>query len=66
MIKYMMSFKHKKRINGYEGDYRPFWNLFELKADVIMIVMIGGGIGLRYSGLIPDECVEMFYTGLFK
>lgn len=61
---FSMSFKHKKRINGYEEDYRPFWNFFDLKAYVIMIVMIGGGIGLRYSGLIPDECVAMFYTGL--
>ena len=43
---YKMSQKHTKRIMGYE-EYRPFWHFFDLKAYIIMVCMMGGGIGLR-------------------
>ena len=29
-----------------------------------MAVMMGGGIGLRMAGLVPDWFVAFFYTGL--
>ncbi|MGN0679737.1 MAG: hypothetical protein ACI4JS_08760 [Oscillospiraceae bacterium] len=61
---FRMTKKHIKRIEGYEEDYRPFWNFFDLKAYIIMIVMMGGGIGLRVSGVFPDIFVAVFYTGL--
>ena len=60
---FKMSKKHTKRIVGYE-DYRPFWNFFDKKAYMIMVFMMGGGIGLRSSGLIPDFFIAFFYTGL--
>lgn len=60
---YKMSQKHTKRIMGYE-DYRPFWNFFDLKAYIIMIFMMGGGIGLRATGVFPENFIAFFYTGL--
>ncbi len=59
-----MTKKHIKRIMGYTEKYRPFWNFFDLKAYIIMAVMMGGGIGLRACGVFPDVFVAFFYTGL--
>lgn len=61
---YKMSVKHGKRIKGYNEDYRPFWNFFDLKAYIIMAIMMGGGIGLRAAHIFPDIFVAFFYTGL--
>lgn len=60
---YKMSVKHTKRIMGYE-EKRPFWHFFDLKAYIIMAVMMGGGIGLRAAGVFPDLFIAFFYTGL--
>ena len=40
------------------------WHFFDLKAYLIMAVMMGGGIGLRFSGLLPEIFIAVFYTGL--
>lgn len=56
--------KHSKRIMGYAEQYRPFWNFFDIKAYIIMAIMMGGGIGLRNAGVFPDIFVSFFYTGL--
>lgn len=56
--------KHTKRIHGYEEQYRPVWNFFDVKAYIIMAVMMGGGIGFRNAGVFPDMFVAFFYTGL--
>ena len=61
---YKMTRKHIKRIKGYEEDFRPFWNFFDLKAYIIMAIMMGGGIGLRAFGVFPDFFIAFFYTGL--
>ncbi len=61
---FKMSMKHGKRIMGYKEEYRPIWNFFDLKAYIIMAVMMGGGIGLRNAGVFPDVFVAFFYTGL--
>lgn len=61
---YKMSIKHNRRICGYTEPYRPFWNFFDLKAYCIMTFMMGGGIWLRYSGLVPEMFIAVFYTGL--
>lgn len=29
-----------------------------------MACMMGGGIGLRYSGLVPEVFIAVFYSGL--
>ena len=64
MMFYRMSLKHEKRIMGYMEKYRPVWNFFDLKAYIIMAIMMGGGIGLRNAGVFPDIFVAFFYTGL--
>ena len=61
---FMMTKKHIKRITGYEEEYRPFWQFFDLKAYIIMCVMMGGGISLRAFKLVPDFFIAFFYTGL--
>ncbi|MGN1414800.1 MAG: hypothetical protein ACI4WY_11215 [Anaerovoracaceae bacterium] len=59
-----MSIKHRKRIHGYEEDWKPIWHFFDLRSYCIMAVMMGGGIALRASGLVPDVFIAVFYTGL--
>ncbi|MGN1479582.1 MAG: hypothetical protein ACI4XH_07435 [Acutalibacteraceae bacterium] len=59
-----MSIKHRKRIHGYREEFRPIWHFFDLKSYIIMAVMMGGGIWLRSSGLVPDAFIAVFYTGL--
>lgn len=61
---FKMSMKHTRRIKGYRETWRPVWHFFDLKAYCIMAVMMGGGIWLRSSGLVPDVFVAVFYTGL--
>ena len=61
---FKMSRKHAKRIKGYEEESRPMWHFFDLKAYLIMATMMGEGIWLRYSGLVPDVFIAVFYTGL--
>lgn len=61
---YKMSIKHTKRIKGYKEEFRPVWHFFDLKAYLIMAFMMGGGIWLRASGLVPDVFIAFFYTGL--
>ncbi len=61
---YKMSGKHTTRILNYDEPTRPFWHFFDLKAYCIMAVMMGGGIWLRNSGLVPPVFIAVFYTGL--
>lgn len=63
MMFYKMSVKHTKRIISY-GEKEYFWKFFDLKAYIIMAVMMGGGIGLRAAGVFPDWFIAFFYTGL--
>jgi len=61
---FRMSQKHTKRIMGYAEERQPFWRFFDLKAYIIMAVMMGGGIGMRAAGVFPDWFVAFFYSGL--
>lgn len=61
---FKMSIKHTKRITGYQEEFRPVWHFFDLKSYCIMAVMMGGGIWLRSSGLVPNVFIAVFYTGL--
>ena len=49
---------------GYEDERQLFLRFFDLKAYIIMAIMMGGGIGLRAAGVFPDQFVAFFYTGL--
>ncbi len=61
---YKMSVKHTKRIMGYSEERQPFWRFFDLKAYIIMAVMMGGGIGLRAAGVsIPEPICRVFLFG---
>lgn len=64
MMFYKMTGKHVRRIKDYEEDFRPFWNFFDIKAYIIMSIMMSGGIGLRACGVFPDVFISFFYTGL--
>ncbi len=61
---YKMSVKHTKRIKGYPQETKPVWHFFDWKAYLIMAFMMGGGIWLRSSGLVPNVFIAVFYTGL--
>lgn len=56
--------KHTARILSYPDRPQFFLRFFDGKAFVIMAVMMGGGIGLRVSGLAPERFIAVFYTGL--
>jgi len=59
-----MSARHSRRIASYREETRPFWNFFDLRSYAIMAFMMGGGIWLRASGLVPGGFIAVFYTGL--
>lgn len=59
-----MSVKHTNRIKGYQERWRPVWHFFDGKAYFMMTIMMGGGIWLRMSGLVPEVFIAVFYTGL--
>lgn len=61
---YRMSMKHTRRIKGYPEQWRPVWHFFDLRGYCIMAIMMGGGVLLRTSGIVPDVFVAVFYTGL--
>ena len=56
--------KHTARILHYTEEFQFFLNFFDLKAFIIMAIMIAGGIYLRISGLAPDHFIAVFYSGL--
>lgn len=56
--------KHVKRILSYPGEKKPIWFVFDLKGYLLMIFMMGLGIGLRMSGMLPNEFFAVFYSGL--
>lgn len=56
--------KHTARIQGYQEERQLFLRFFDGKAFGIMAVMMGGGIGIRMSGLAPEVFIAVFYSGL--
>ncbi len=56
--------KHRTRIAGYEEEKQYFFRFFDGKSFLIMAFMMGGGIGLRASGVAPDVFIAVFYSGL--
>lgn len=64
MMFFRMTQKHTKRIMGYQEERQLFWRFFDLKAYIIMAVMMSGGIGLRAAGVFPNWFVAFFYSGL--
>lgn len=56
--------KHTGRIRARPEDRLPFWQFFNASSWAVMAVMMGGGITLRLSHLMPDWMIAFFYTGL--
>ncbi|MFR7479111.1 MAG: hypothetical protein ACLUUJ_09780 [Acutalibacteraceae bacterium] len=56
--------KHRTRIARYEEEKQYFFRFFDGKSFLIMAFMMGGGIGLRASGVAPDVFIAVFYSGL--
>jgi small-conductance mechanosensitive channel len=56
--------KHTGRIRARAEDRLPFWHFFNASSWAVMAVMMGGGMALRLSHLIPDWMIAFFYSGL--
>jgi small-conductance mechanosensitive channel len=56
--------KHTGRIRAREEDRLPFWNFFNASSWAVMAVMMGGGVALRLSHVMPDPMIAFFYSGL--
>jgi hypothetical protein len=59
-----ISLKHTKRILGYTEKLTSAFKFFDANSYIIMAVMIGIGVAVRLSGLVPDPGIAAFYTGL--
>ena len=46
--------KHASRIRGYEEDKTHLFKFFDKKGYIMMAIMMGGGIALRASGVVPE------------
>ena len=56
--------KHTGRIRARPEERLPFWHFFNASSWLIMAVMMGGGMALRLSHLMPDWVIAFFYSGL--
>ncbi len=56
--------KHTGRIRARVEDRLPFWHFFNASSWAVMAVMMGGGMALRLSHLMPDWMIAFFYSGL--
>lgn len=61
---FRLTTKNIRRIGAYDRDRIAFWHFFNLRSYIIMVIMMGGGIGLRAAGVFPVAFVAVFYTGL--
>ena len=56
--------KHAGRIRARPEERLPVWNFFNASSWAVMAVMMGGGMALRLSHLMPDWTIAFFYSGL--
>lgn len=56
--------KHDARIRSYRDEKTFVLKFFDKKGYIMMAIMMGGGIALRLSGLVPEWFIAFFYTGL--
>ncbi len=56
--------KHTARIRARSEERLPFWQFFNTSSWVVMAVMMGGGMALRLSHVMPDWAIAFFYSGL--
>ena len=56
--------KHTSRIRARPEERLPVWQFFNTSSWVVMAVMMGGGMALRLSHVVPDWAIACFYSGL--
>jgi len=56
--------KHTGRIRARVEDRLPFWHFFNASSWAVMALMMGGGMAIRLSHLMPDWMIAFFYSGL--
>jgi len=56
--------KHTDRIRARTETRLPFWQFFNASSWAVMGVMMGGGMALRVSRVMPDWMIAFFYSGL--
>jgi hypothetical protein len=56
--------KHAGRIRARREERLPVWQFFNAPSWALMAVMMGGGMALRLSHVMPDWVVAFFYSGL--
>jgi small-conductance mechanosensitive channel len=56
--------KHTGRIRARQEARLPFWHFFNASSWAVMAVMMGGGMALRLSHVMPDWMIAFFYSGL--
>jgi hypothetical protein len=56
--------KHTDRIRARVEERLPFWRFFNASSWAVMAVMMGGGMALRLSHVMPDWMIAFFYSGL--
>lgn len=61
---FKMSQKHVRRICSYADDFRPIWRFFDLKAYLIMAVMMGGGSVCALQGCCRMCLLRCFIQAL--
>jgi small-conductance mechanosensitive channel len=56
--------RHSERVRARPEDRLPFWHFFNASSWAVMGVMMGGGMALRLSHVMPDWVIAFFYSGL--
>lgn len=56
--------KHTRRIQARSETHLPIHQFFDRRSWAVMAVMMGGGMALRLSHLMPDWAIAFFYSGL--
>ncbi len=56
--------KHTSRIRARSEPRLPVYQFFNASSWAVMAVMMGGGMTLRLSHLVPDWAIAFFYSGL--
>jgi hypothetical protein len=59
-----ISNKHIHRIRSYTEELTSAFKFFDAKSYILIAVMIGLGVAVRLSGLVPDPTIASFYSGL--
>ena len=55
---------NRSDIRSDPSDRLPIWRFFNGSSWAVMAVMMGGGMALRLSHLVPDWAIAFFYSGL--